>query len=122
MVGVLSQRIDVDGYAENQPALSTSLAYPDQRYDSLIATAGWHASYVINDKLVPYVKLTWDREYEDAAAEAFAQAQSIPGTLPYAVPGLAPDHSYGTLTYGIRAKLFGLDMLTGSMLTFTRRR
>ena len=41
----------------------------------------------------------------------------MPGTLPYAVPGLDFDDSYGTLSYGVRSELFGLDITTGSSLT-----
>jgi outer membrane lipase/esterase len=114
---VLSQRISVDGYAESEPSLSTSLAFPEQAVDSLIGSAGWQASYAINDHLMPYARLTWDREFEDAPAQAYAQAQSIPGSLPYAVPGLGFDQDYGTLTYGVRSRAFGLDVITGSNLT-----
>jgi outer membrane lipase/esterase len=117
VLSLLSQRISVDGYAENEPDLSTSLAYPDQEFDSLVGSAGWQASYAINDHLVPYARLTWDREFEDAPEQAFAQAQSMPGPLPYAVPGLAFDNTYGTLTYGVRSQLVGLDVTTGSSLT-----
>jgi outer membrane lipase/esterase len=74
-------------------------------------------SYAINDHLVPYAKVTYDREFEDAPAQAFAQAQSMPGTLPYAVPGLPFDNTYGTLSYGVRSELFGLDITTGSSLS-----
>ena len=117
VLSVLSQKISVDGYAETDPALSTSLAYPQQDFDSLIGSVGWQASYAINDHVQPYAKLTYDREFEDAPAQAFAQAQSIPGSLPYAVPGLAFDDTYGTLTYGVQSELFGLDVTTGSSLT-----
>ena len=114
VVGLLSQQITVDGYAESEPNMSTSLAFPEQKFDSLIGSVGWQASYEINEHLVPYAKLTWDREFEDAQEQVYAQAQSIPDSLPYAVPGLAFDESYGTLTFGIRSKLMGLDVVTGS--------
>ena len=117
VLSVLSQKISVDGYAETDPTLSTSLAYPQQDFDSLIGSAGWQASYAINDHLKPFAKVTYDREFEDAPAQAWAQAQSMPGTLPYAVPGLGFDDSYGTLSYGVRSELFGLDITTGSSLT-----
>lgn len=117
VLSVLSQKISVDGYAETDPTLSTSLAYPQQDFDSLIGSVGWQMSYAINDHLVPYAKLTYDREFEDAPAQAFAQAQSMPGTLPYAVPGLPFDNTYGTLSYGVRSELFGLDITTGSSLS-----
>lgn len=117
VLSILSQQVSVDGYAETDPTLSTSLAYPQQDFDSLIGSVGWQMSYAINDHLVPYAKLTYDREFEDAPAQAFAQAQSMPGTLPYAVPGLPFDTTYGTLSYGVRSELFGLDITTGSSLS-----
>jgi outer membrane lipase/esterase len=117
VIGVLSQQIEVDGYSESQPALSTSLAYPEQEFDSLIGSAGWQASYAINEHLKPYARLTYDREFEDAAEQAFARSQSLPGTLPYAVPGLEYDDSYATLTFGAQTQLFGLDANIGSAVT-----
>ena len=117
VLSVLSQQISIDGYAETDPTLSTSLAYPQQDFDSLVGSVGWQASYAINDHLQPYAKLTYDREFEDAPAQAFAQAQSMPGTLPYAVPGLAFDETYGTMVFGVRSKLLGLDANAGASLT-----
>jgi outer membrane lipase/esterase len=117
VIGVLSQQIEIDGYSESEPSLSTSLAYPEQEFDSLIGSAGWQASYAINEHLKPYARLTYDREFEDAAEQAFARSQSLPGTLPYAVPGLEYDDSYGTLTFGAQTQLFGLDANIGSAVT-----
>lgn len=113
VVSVVAQRIGVDGFAEDAPALSTSLAYPDQDYDSLIGSAGWQARYAITENVQPFARLTWDREFEDAPEHAFARSQSIPGSLEYAVPGPAFDDTYGTLALGARAKVFGLDLLAG---------
>ena len=117
---LLAQNIDVDGYAEDS-TLSSALSYPDQRFHSLIGSLGWQASYAINDHLVPYAKLTWDREFKDQPAQVWAQSNSLPGSLPYAVPGLVYDQSYGTLMFGVRSKLMGLDVTTGSSLTFGQR-
>jgi outer membrane lipase/esterase len=108
VVSILSQTIEMDGYSESNVS-STALAYPDQDFDSLIGSAGWQVSYAINDHLKPYGRLTVDREFEDPADEVFAQSLSLPGTLPYAVPGLETDDSYGTLLMGARTRLFGLD-------------
>ena len=116
VVSVLSQQVKVDGYAENNPS-STALAYSDQDFDSLIGSAGWQASYAINDHLRPYARLTYDREFEKAPAEAFAQLQSMSGVAPYAVPGLVLDRSYGTLLVGARAQVFGLDADVGLSAT-----
>lgn len=117
LVSVVSQRIDVDGFAESDPALSTSLAYMDQSFDSMVVSAGWQASLALGQNITPYAKLTWDRELEKPAAEAFAMAQSMPGTQPFAVPGLVLDREYGTAQFGVRSVIFGLDMQTGTRIT-----
>lgn len=116
VLGVVAQRIDVDGFAESDPALSTSLAYPDQEFDSLVGSAGWQWAYTIHDRLVPYARLTVDREFEDEATQAFGRSQSIAGSLPYAVPGVEYDQSWTTLTFGARTTLFGLDANVGASL------
>jgi outer membrane lipase/esterase len=121
VASVLSQHIDVDGFAESDPQLSTSLAYPDQRFNSLIGSLGWQASFQANDHLAPYARLTWDREFRRAPEEAFAQAQSIPGTAPYAVPGTGYDRNYGTLLVGARTQLLGLDANVGVSATLAQR-
>ena len=117
VAGVLAQRIEIDGFAETDPGLSTSLAYPDQEFDSLVGTAGWQLRYVANPSITPYARLTIDREFEDHPEEVFASLQSIPGAAPYAVPGVAFDDSYGTATVGVRMQLFGLDANVGASLT-----
>ncbi|MEQ1513926.1 MAG: autotransporter domain-containing protein [Lysobacteraceae bacterium] len=117
VVSVLAQQIDIDGYAEDQPTLSTSLAYPDQSFDSLITSLGWQANYKINDHLTPYARMTWDVEHEDQAKEAFARSQSITGSLQYAVPGQTFDDTYLTLQMGARTELFGMDANIGASVT-----
>jgi len=117
VVSVLSQKIDVDGFGESDPTLSTSLAYPDQNVDSLIGSLGWQVNYTINEHLHPYARVTWDREFEDSPDEVFAQAQSMPGTMPYAVPGVDYDRSYGTLVMGARTQVLGLDADIGVSAT-----
>ena len=117
VLGVVSQQIDVDGYRENDPTLSTSLAYRDQSFDSLIGSIGWQASYAINDHLVPYAKLTYDHEFEDGDKQVFASAQSLPGSLEYAVPGLEYDRNYSTVVVGARTMMFGLDANIGASAT-----
>ncbi len=120
VLSVLYQNIKVDGYAENSTQ-STALAYFDQRFHSRIANLGWQGSYAINDHLTPYASVTWNREFEDQPAQVWAQSRSMSNTLPYAVPGLDYDQSYGMLTFGVRTKVLGLDVTTGSSLTFNQR-
>lgn len=120
VLSVLSQRISVDGYAENSTE-STALAYPKQDVDSLIGSAGWQASFALNDHVKPYVRMTWDREFEDARGQVWAQSLSMPGTAPYAVPGVDFDDSYGTLGMGVRSKLLGLDVTAGANVTVEQK-
>jgi outer membrane lipase/esterase len=117
VLSLLAQRIEIDGFKEDHADQSTSLAYPDQSFDSLIGSVGWQASYAISDQFQPYARLTLDREFEDADAEAQAQVQSMPDTAPYAVPGVQFDQDYGTLTFGARTKVFGLEANIGTSLT-----
>ncbi len=116
VLGVVAQRIEVDGFAESDATVSTSLAYPDQSFDSMVGSAGWQFAYTIHDRLVPYARVTLDREFEDEAQQAFARSQSIGGSLPYAVPGVGYDQSWTTLTFGARTRLFGLDADIGASL------
>lgn len=106
VLSVLSQRIEVDGYAESG-GNSSALILPDQKVDSLIGSLGWQASYAANPSFSPYLRLSYDREFERPAEEVFAQLQSIQGLAPYAVPGLEFDRDYGTLGLGARTRIFG---------------
>ncbi|WP_407910078.1 autotransporter domain-containing protein [Lysobacter claricitrinus] len=116
VIGVLSQHIDIDGFEEDQPTLSTSLAYPDQSFDSLIGKIGWQAHYD-GGAVMPYARLTLDREFEDQPEQAFARSQSLGTTGDYAVPGVEFDDTYATLAFGVRTKAFGLDTNIGASLT-----
>jgi outer membrane lipase/esterase len=113
---LLSQQIDVDGYTE-AGTQSTALAYPDQAYDSLIGSVGWQASVALQEHLHPYARLSYEKEFEEPAEEAFAQLVSMPGTAPYAVPGLHYDHNFGVMQFGARTELFGLDADIGMAVT-----
>ena len=116
VLSVVAQQIDIDGFAESDPTLSTSMLYPDQSADSLIGSLGWELRYEVNDHLAPFAKITYDHEFEEPAAQVWGALQTLPGN-PYAVPGLTVDRNYGTLVYGTRAELFGLDVVSGSAVT-----
>ena len=109
VLGLVWQQVEMDGFAESDPTLSTSLAYPDQDFDSLIASVGWQLSVTGDGTLRPYARVTWDSELEDAPEEAFAIAQTLATTGAYAVPTYGHDDGYGTVTLGARTALFGLD-------------
>lgn len=121
VLSLVAQRIEMDGFAESDPGVSSSLAYPEQEFDSLIGSAGWQFAYAASDTFRPYARLTIDREFEDAPAEVWAQAQSLPSTLAYAVPGRGYDQSYSTATLGAQTRLFGLDANIGASLTIGQK-
>ncbi|MCA1714150.1 MAG: autotransporter domain-containing protein, partial [Gammaproteobacteria bacterium] len=116
VLSLLAQDIEIDGFEEDSSE-STALGYPQQRFDSRIASLGWQASVVAQTRMQPYLRLTIDRELESPAAEAFARSRSIPDTEPYAVPGLDYDDRYATLLFGSRARVFGLDADAGLSVT-----
>ncbi|TBR13539.1 MAG: autotransporter domain-containing protein [Lysobacter sp.] len=121
VAGVLLQQIRIDGFAEDQPALSTSLAYPSQTFDSRIGKLGWQMHYE-GGAVAPYARITFDREFGNAASQAFARSQTLGTTGNYAVPGLAFDDSYATIQFGARASLFGLKGDVGASLTNAQKR
>ncbi len=121
VIGLLAQRIDVDGYSENNATQATALAYPDQSFDSLIGSIGWQATFELSEHMAPYAKLTYDREFEDYAEQAFARSLTITGSLPYAVPGLEFDDSYATAVLGARTELFGMNANVGLSTTLGQK-
>jgi len=108
VLGVLSQKIEVDGYAE-AGTLATALSYPQQDYDSLVGSLGWQVRYNAGATLAPYARVTFDHEFEGSPDEAFASLNSIPVSGVFAVPGLGVDRSYGTVLLGARTRWGGLN-------------
>lgn len=120
VLAVISQRIDVDGFEESDSELSTALGYPDQSYDSLVGSVGWQVA-LRDGAIRPYLRATWDREFEDAPEEAFARVLSLPSTGEFAVPALAYDDRYATVTLGARTGLYGMQANFGVSGTLSHR-
>jgi len=120
VLSLVWQNIRVDGYAENSTQ-SSALAFAKQDGDSLVGSAGWQTSYSINEHLQPFARVSWNHEYKKAPAQVWAQSQSLTGSLPYAVPGVAFDDSYGTLAVGLRSQLMGMDVTAGSNLSINQK-
>ncbi len=116
IASVLSQQIKLDGYAESNTS-STGLTYEDQDFDALTGSLGWQASIQATEHTRPYVQLTWDHEFEKTPEQVFASVQSMPGVMPYAVPGLNFDRNYGTLLVGARTQVFGLNADVGATVS-----
>lgn len=120
LVGLTAQRVRVDGYAESDGDLSTALAYGKQKVNSLIGSAGVQASYALDETTSPYLRATYDHDFEGKERDAFATLQTI-DTLPFAVPGIDWDRSYGTITGGVRTNFAGIDANVGASTTVGRR-
>ena len=118
VLGLLAQRISIDGYSESEPTLSTALGYPDQDFNSLVGSVGWQIAVNPGEGFAPYAKVSYHREFEDYADQAFARSLSIAGTPVYAVPGLSIDDSYGSAVVGARTPLWGMDADIGLSTTF----
>lgn len=109
VLSLVWQKVNIDGFAESDPDLSTALAYGSQKVESLVGSIGYQVAVAGRDGLRPYARLTWDNEFESAPDEAFASVTSLPGTAPFAVPAYGRDDRYATLALGARSALFGLD-------------
>ena len=107
VLGVLSQKIEVDGYAE-AGTQATALSYPRQDYESLVGSLGWQARYNAGGTLAPYARVTFDHEFEGSPDEALASMNSMPVSGVFAVPGLGADRSYGTVLLGARTRWGGM--------------
>jgi len=118
VAGLLLQTIDMDGYAEDAATMSTSLAFSDQRLDSLVGSVGWQARYDAGS-WEPYVRVGWQREFEDAPDEAFARLQTV-SVLEYAVPTHAFDQDFGTAQLGVRMEFGSVRADLGARSSFSQ--
>ena len=114
VAGLLWQQVELDGWREGNTS-SSALLLPDQSRDSLVGSLGWQLSYDTGD-FTPYLRATWDHEFEDAPGQATARLQTLPD-IAYAVPGLGLDDAYGTVVIGARLELFGLQADLGARST-----
>lgn len=117
LVGLSAQRVRIDGFAEDSPTASTSLAYPDQDFDSLVGSIGYRAEMNLGGNIRPYLQLTYDKEFGNLDDQAYAQLQSMPGTTPYAVPGVEFDDDYVTGRLGLRGDFGGFTAHVGGNFT-----
>jgi len=108
VAGIALQRIKVDGFAENHPEQSSSLAYSQQTLDSQVGHLGWQASFQWDKHFTPYLRLSFEREFKQPPREVWARSQSMPETMPYAVPGLDTERNWLSATLGLRTQLAGL--------------
>ncbi len=118
VAALLWQQVRIDGWEEDNLS-SSALAYPELARDSLVGSLGWQASYDAG-AFMPYLRATWDHDFEDAPQQARASLRTMPG-MEYAVPGIAFDDDYGTVVLGARFGLFGLAADLGARTTVNRK-
>ncbi len=117
VVGLVAQRVRIDGFAEDQSTLSTALAFPDQDFDSLVGSIGYRAEMNLSSNVRPYIQLTYDKEFGDLDEEVYGQLLSMPNTTPYAVPGLSFDDSYVTGQLGLKGQFGAVSAHVGGNFT-----
>lgn len=118
VAALLWQQVKIDGWDEDNLS-STALAYPELARDSLIGSLGWQASYDAG-AFTPYLRATWDHDFEDAPGQARASLRTVAG-MEYAVPGVDFDDDYGSVVLGARFELFGLAADLGARTTVNRK-
>lgn len=119
-IGVVAQSIRIDGFDEDQPALSTAMGYSEQKYDSVIGRAGYQLEWDGSGGIRPYARITYEREFEVYPTEAVARLLSISGSLPFALPGLDYDRDYAMVGGGLRAKIGPGTLDVGATTTFAQ--
>ncbi len=110
VLSLVSQHIDVDGYRRG-PADACRPRWPTRpghRFaDRQRRLAGQLRRSTSTSR--PYARLTWDREFEDAAGRSVRAAAVDAGhRCRTRCRACALDHDYGTLMLGARTQLFGL--------------
>jgi len=118
VAGLLWQKIEVDGFSEDNLS-STALAYSDQSLDSLVGSLGWQVRYDAGG-WEPYLRATWDHEFEDAPDEVSARLQTLPDQE-FAVPAQEFDGDFGTAVLGARMHWGGLQADIGARTTVGQR-
>ena len=118
VAGMLVQRVNVDGYTESDPQLSTALAFPKQTLDSMVASVGYELRYVASDAWTPYARVGYDRELMRGDTEAHATMTSLSTPVSYAVPAPEFQRSQGRVDLGVRGHFAGLDLQAGASAGF----
>ncbi|KXU37104.1 hypothetical protein AXE65_03935, partial [Ventosimonas gracilis] len=116
-LSAVAQRIKVAGFAEDQPQLSTSLAYAKQTLHSQVVGIGWQASFQWDNGFTPWLRLSYEHEFKKPPKQIWARPQSMPDTMAYAVPGIETARNWISATLGLRTQLAGLPASLGVKLS-----
>lgn len=98
------QRVHVSGFAENGTN-STAMTFDRQAREALIGTLGWQ---VIGNwqaggtAMHPFAQVAWNHDSKADVRDVRAGLVNMPGT--FAMPGFAPDKTWGTVGLGLTAQ------------------
>ena len=102
LASLLLQHVSLDGFAEDNPDLSTSMRFLDINRRSAIGSLGAEFAYELTDLTEVFARATWDHEFAGVGSNR-AQLQSISGSLPFALPGSERPSDTMTLHTGFRS-------------------
>jgi len=107
IVGVLWQRIQVDGFTETDQFASiggfTALSYDDQIRYSAVSELGYQASIKLG-LWQPFAKLTWNHEWADPNRLVTASLTSVAAPS-YSLPAVMLGKDWGAGTVGTRVQI-----------------
>jgi outer membrane lipase/esterase len=107
VVGIVLQRIRVDGFTETDPFASiggfTALSFADQTRNSAVSELGYRASIDIG-LWQPFAKLVWSHEFASTDRSVTASLTSVVAPA-YSMPAVALGRDWGTGTIGTTAKI-----------------
>ena len=116
-IGALKQKIELDGYVESDPTLSTALSFNDRTVDRTTARAGWRAQFN-HGNLKPYASISWNRDLKDPLEQTSATALST--NVTYSVPAVNFDRTFGVVNAGVKTALLGHDADVGISATVSQ--
>ncbi len=112
LASLLFQSVSLDDFSEDQPGLSTSMRFLDIKRTSAMGSIGAEFAYDLTDLSEFFARATWDHEFSGGGSNR-AQAQSIPVSLAFAVPGVDRPSDTVTLHTGFRSQQLAFDVTAG---------
>lgn len=103
VVGILAQRVDLDGFTEKDNSGVTALSFAGQTRDSLISQLGWRAMIDL-DRWQPFVEGAWHHQWADRNETITTSLTSVaaPSFIMDAAP-IAED--WATASFGTSCQL-----------------
>lgn len=115
LASLLLQYVSLDGFAEDNPDLSTSMRFLNINRRSALGSLGAEFAYELTDLTEVFARATWDHEFAGVGSNR-AQLQSIPGSLPFALPGSDRPSDNVTLHTGFRSRHEAFNV-TGGLIS-----